>query len=540
MISLADLKVGTTKAQRMHHRSMRQLSIENVALRLCSVLILSACLAAQTPTFRAGTTLIELTFVAFDAQGNPVTDLTKDDIVVLEQGQPRAIEFFRFDGAPPERATGALPPNHFSNRLETGPNPARHVTAILVDAMNMPTVAKTMLFTQATVRNQILAYLDGLPPYTRVGVFQLGRKVIEVVHDFSDDLPSLKARVAKLELVRPEEFAKPGYRPEEFPKSGSGGGSPEAAAGRALALGADAKGTAMVDVIIQTRRVDLTLPGLETLANHLARFPGRKNIVWVGNGMPIRLGPRAQPVRDWGPRMRQTAERLATLGIALYPVTSRLGAEEIRESAELFANVTGGRSTRTMNDPIEGLRTTALDQRALYAVGFYAADPPDNTWHPIAVQVRRPGVSVTHRQGYLSEAAAPVPVEWGEEQWRAALANPLGSSVIRLDAEFAPARAQRAFDLQMQIALDDLHFQAGDAQWIAEVEIATAEKIASGDFTFRVERAALSKPIDSPSGAVAPYRRQWDLRADTMSVRIIVRDRSTGRYGSLDLPVGRP
>ena len=150
-------------------------------------------------------------------------------------------------------------------------------------------------------------------------------------------------------------------------------------AGLAAALAADAKATAFYNENVQTKRVDLTLPGLEALGKHLARFPGRKNIVWVGNGMPLYIGgSRARRSRDYEPRMRATAERLATQGIAVYPVASRVTGESTKEAMNLFADTTGGRVTLTMNDPTEGLRTTALDQRAIYSVGFYAVAAPDN------------------------------------------------------------------------------------------------------------------------------------------------------------------
>jgi VWFA-related protein len=322
-----------------------------------------------TPTFRAGTTLIEFTLVARDSQGNPIADLTKDDIVVTENGQPREVEFFRFDGAPPQPSPNVLPPGHYTNRFETSPNAARHITAVLVDGMNMPPVANTFQFTQATTRNQIMAYLDGLPPHTRVGLFRLGREVIDVLHDFTDDVASLRAQVAKMDLVRPEEFAEAGYRPPGFSAPGITG-SREAAEAMSMAMAADAKATGMYNENVQTKRVDLTLPGLEALGNHLARFPGRKNIVWVGNGMPLYIGSsRARATRNYEPRMRETAERLATQGIAVYPVAPPvargLTPESVRESLNLFADTTGGRVTLTMNDPTEGLKTTALDQRAI-------------------------------------------------------------------------------------------------------------------------------------------------------------------------------
>ncbi len=470
-----------------------------------------------TPTFRAGTTLIEFTLVARDSQGNPIADLTKDDIVVTENGQPRAVEFFRFDGAPPQPSPNSIAPGHFTNRFETSPNAARHITAVLVDAMNMPTVKNTFEFTQATVRNQIMAYLDGLPPHTRVGLFRLGREVIDVLHDFTDDVASLRAQVAKMDLVRPEEFAVAGYRDPGYTAS-SASGSKELAAGKAVAMAADAAATASYDENAQTKRVDLTLPGLEALGNVLAQFPGRKNIVWVGNGMPLYIGAsRATKGRDYEPRMRQTAERLATQGIAVYPVAPRLAPESIKESLNLFADTTGGRVTLTMNDPTEGLKTTALDQRAIYSLGFYAVAAPDNKWHPVAVQVRRANVTVTHRRGYLAESPAAKPLEWGEDQWRTSFANPLSSSLIRLDGQIeSVAGAPRTLDFRMHIALDDVHFRDVDGNAMAEVEIGTAEKIASGDFAFRVERASF-RQVNADPGALAPYSRRWTLRPDTTS-----------------------
>jgi VWFA-related protein len=494
-----------------------------------------------TPTFRAGTTLIEFTFVARDAQGNPIADLTKDDIVILENGQPRAVEFFRFDGAPPQPSPTKLPPGHYTNRFETSPNAARHITAILIDAANMLAVAPTMQQTQATVRQQIVTYLDSLPAHTRVGVFRLGRGVVDVLHDFTDDVASLRAHVAKMDLILTEKFDTPGHRPADFAASGAAG-SGTMAESRGAASAALAKGTASFNENLQTQRVDLTLPALEALGNHLSRFPGRKNIVWVGNGMPLYLGgSRARATRNYEPQMRQTAQRLATQGVAVYPIAQPgkfLTPESTREAANLFAEVTGGRVTFTMNDPIEGLRTTAVDQRAIYSVGFYAVAPPDNKWHPIAVQVRRPNAVVTHRQGYLAEAPAIQPLEWGEDQWRTALANPLSSTVVRLDGQIAPVApaSPGTLDFRMQIALDDLHFRDAAGKTVAEIEIATAEKIPSGDFAFRVERATLGRSNEAP-GAVAPYSRRWTLRPDTAAVRVIVRDRFTGRYGTLDIPV---
>lgn len=168
-----------------------------------------------------------------------------------------------------------------------------------------------MQFTKATVRNQILAYLDGVPPHTKSTCF-----------DFTDDAASLRAQMAKMDLLLPELPDTRGHRPADAQPSGISG-SAESASARATAEAAFAKVTGAVNEIVQTRSVDLTLPGLEVLGNHLARFPGRKSIVWLGNGMPLYLGgSRPRRGRDYESRMRQIAERLATQGVAVYPIAA--------------------------------------------------------------------------------------------------------------------------------------------------------------------------------------------------------------------------
>ncbi|MBL8143945.1 MAG: hypothetical protein JNM38_22710, partial [Acidobacteria bacterium] len=61
------------------------------------------------PVFRSGVEVVEVDVVAFDASGRPVTDLTRDDFAVTEDGRPRdIIEFTRVNlPIPPARPPGA-------------------------------------------------------------------------------------------------------------------------------------------------------------------------------------------------------------------------------------------------------------------------------------------------------------------------------------------------------------------------------------------------------------------------------------------------
>jgi len=52
------------------------------------------CLAQETASFRVGVRLVNVSFTARDARGALVTDLTKDEMEILEDGVPQAIAFF--------------------------------------------------------------------------------------------------------------------------------------------------------------------------------------------------------------------------------------------------------------------------------------------------------------------------------------------------------------------------------------------------------------------------------------------------------------
>ena len=58
------------------------------------VMIALAIATAQQPTFRAGVTLVSTDVIPRDQNGRFVTDLTRENFTVLEDGQPQSITSF--------------------------------------------------------------------------------------------------------------------------------------------------------------------------------------------------------------------------------------------------------------------------------------------------------------------------------------------------------------------------------------------------------------------------------------------------------------
>jgi VWFA-related protein len=140
-----------------------------LTLLSCLLLIPPSAAQDQTPVFRTETTLIEFTLIALDKDGNPVTDLKKEEIVVRDKGRPRNLALFRYEGGEQPRTAPKLPVGIFTNTPELTPGPPRNITAIVLDTLN------TQQRDQTWVKAQAMRYLGALLPNTRVAVYLLGQ-----------------------------------------------------------------------------------------------------------------------------------------------------------------------------------------------------------------------------------------------------------------------------------------------------------------------------------------------------------------------------
>jgi len=446
---------------------------------------------------------------------------------------------------------------------------------------------------QAMVRSQFVQYLRRLAPGTRVAVYRMGDGV-HIIHDFTDNVEVLRAQIATLGI---EEFARPtepspvekvrdairqGQLDDPAASSSSGNSDASGADGNT-----DANTMQQMMVIgeeelerveeyykqaVTDERSNLTLNALESIGDHLAGIPGRKNLVWISGGTPsIFMGVRDSWPKSYLPAIKSLAERLASEGIALYPVvatglttvdlgTSSMGRgssagqatddvksnlhpqtnildERLIAGMEVFADITGGRLSKNTNDLAQGVKVAADDMRGSYSVSFYVPEPPDDRWHEFKVTTTRPGVKLLARRGYLSVAPAKQPKDWGESDWDAAVRNPMGSTAIRLDA-----RADAVGDtlnVVLQIASQDLYFRSVNSQLTTELDLGLAERGTVGWSRVRTDRATvtLQNPQADRATSLIRMSKSWTLNSGTSAARLIVRDRFTGRVGVLDMPL---
>ncbi len=91
----------------------------------------------------------------------------------------------------------------------------------------------------------------------------------------------------------------------------------------------------------------------------------------------------------------------------------------------------------------------------------------------------------------------------------------------------------------IQIPAQDLYFRRVNDQLGTDLDIALAERGTVEWSRVRQDRATvtLANQRANTSASLIRMHQSWTLNPGTSTVRLIVRDRFTGRYGVLDMPL---
>jgi hypothetical protein len=170
-------------------------------------------------------------------------------------------------------------------------------------------------------------------------------------------------------------------------------------------------------------------------------LPGRKAVVLLSEGFTFIESGTSQPVERVALQVRRLTDMALRTGTVIYALDPRgllsgsLTAEdnlkvggpaaamshgterrksllETQDAMATLAEVTGGLAVLNTNDLGHGLKRISDDQRGYYVIGY---GPPEGTFatpgktarfHKVSLKVRRPGVRVRTRQGFIGESDA--------------------------------------------------------------------------------------------------------------------------------------
>ena len=536
--------------------------------RLLLVAAASTLLAAQQeplPRFRAGANLVSVD-AYFTKDGTPVTDLTADEVEIFEDERPQKVEGFRLvkpggqgttitrtdpigrDAerealADPEARVFVLYFDQWHVSFEGSSKAAAPVTEILnrvigandlVAVMTPELPARSISFTRRTSAIERMlrdaktwgergsAYNDPLEsafvacyPDTpsRPGLRGVAKELIERRRE-QKTLESLDDLVTHLGTLRDERKFVVVFTEGwvQFGRNDRLGGILEPTAGvpsgPPLGVGTDGRLTASPrpeaggQDACERERVKLSYIDHTVEIRELAQRANRANVTFYGVD-PRGLAPFDDPIgplRPAGPVADR--ERMA----------SRQGG--LRELAEN----TDGAVVLNTNDVRGGVARMLGDLGAYYLMNYYSTNPKlDGRFRRIRVTVKRPGVEVRARAGYLAPTEAEARAAGGTTS-PAAKSGPPESVRTALDA-IAPSRGNLPVRIQAAGA-------RGTIRAIVELDAATLKQpewSAGGSMRVTVTPEKGSGAEQAVTLTIDPGQRS--VAVDNLSTRL-----TPGRY----------
>lgn len=464
--------------------------------------------------------LVNLNVVAVDNHGNPVDGLTADDFQVTDSGKPQKVVFFRHNDTKLWQVPTSAP-NRFSNR-SGGRFP--YGTVILFDVMNQS------FSTRGVSNTQLVRYIESVEDAGHLYLYILTMEgKLYPVHGLPEDTDDIAP---------------------------SAGGSWARRIKPLMASAMDAVTRVRPVDIDVAGRVQLTYSALTALGFEMARIPGRKNIVWITDGVPIELGPRRSDTGDFvdfTPLLRQLSDELERSGVSIYPVRQvMLGSpddvggatrgEGIDSIATLddFAGATGGRPNNG-KDIAEATRQAMQDVRTSYQLAYF---PMPGTWdgkfHKIRVTTARKGVRLQARTGYYAWSQ-PAGTETKQAIDSLAATN-FDAAEIGLTASVSrdPSKAN-AMHVDVRIDANDVALAREAGQYTGQLRVAMVAYPAEGG-TPNPRIVPLDVHYTAPErdGVLKdgiPIRESIELDGKIKALRFIVYDRGSRQAGSVTVPI---
>lgn len=157
------------------------------------------------------------------------------------------------------------------------------------------------------------------------------------------------------------------------------------------------------------KQIDDTYLALANIGAQMARFPGRKSLVWITNGVPIQVRMSSGEFFDYTPMLARLSDSLKDAGIAVYPVAisdqNILNDHLSLLALEKIAALTGG--LYSVRDVVAAVERASSDGKAAYTLQYYLSDQKqDGKYHKLRVTCQRKDIAILSEQGYYIKSKA--------------------------------------------------------------------------------------------------------------------------------------
>ena len=525
---------------------------------------------APPPVITATTRLVQVSVIAKEKGGEPAAGLKAEDFRVLVDGRPQKISFFSAESTGVAATSVALPSGTFSNILATRGQTINGITVVLLDLVN------TRMVDRMYARQQLIKYLEQIQPQDRIGVYVFGGR-LRVLHEYTADMADFQRKLAdaKSRLIGVSGTETPGALDREQSEFDS------AFAGRG--------GNLQEREFYMRNRVMGTLAVFKFLANHLAKVPGRKNLIWVSGAFPMIFGYQTMEnmAENYTEEVDATVRALSQANVAVYPIDARglttppgfdasrgprnnapgtpagiggpnrtatlpraSGGANRREIAahatmDEIAQRTGGHAYYNTNDIARAIHEAVADSTLTYTIGFYPTDEKnDRDFHKIKIEAAHGHVSLHYRSGYLDLPLASQDERQRMLQLHDALFSPLDATELGLTVHAARPAGAPALDVLVTVQPDGVRLKQEGDRYDGRLDMLIAQLDSRGSFIEgsadthdTVELKMLADTYKKFTEAGLPIRKSLTPSARAETLRIVVRDAGSGMIGSLTVPL---
>lgn len=520
------------------------------------------------PTFHATTRLVLVDVVVTNKKGEFVRNLKSADFTVLEDGRLQTVAGFTPHSSAdvmPAKPHPPLPEHQFTN-YSTLP-PGHPVTIVLLDMLN------TVIEERPYARQQMIKFLSSLPAGQPVALFTLGGN-LKMVQGFTQSSDALVA--ATKAILDKNESARLHTSEEDLENAESlDRESPEMTLGRAITKLADqleVEQGYQLDVRIRT-----TLESLRMLAQSVAGYSGRKNLIWLSSDFPVGLqpaqeNPLAPSYTFYERKIRETSAALASAQIAVYPIDVRglesgdmdvtlrsapNNAQRARRidtqwSAQFamkdIADQTGGEAFYNRNGLADAMRQS-LDEGANYYTLAYV--PQNHEWsgkyRKIEVKVAVEGAKTRCRKGYYALPEKPRDADAAEQLLVEAMQRtvPESTRLLMKVQVLPPSGERKSVSIDFAVVAADLDFaDAPDQKKTAVVEFSAValdkDWKPAGTASKTIDASLRTETYQSMLRAGFPGHLDLEVKPGKYLLRLGVMDRHNQRIGTLDVPLQVP
>jgi VWFA-related protein len=443
--------------------------------------------SSQDHVIRITVNLVQVDAVVVDSKDRPVTNLKKEDFVILQDGKSQAITNFSFVTTKPEgvRTTSAptrqapapkgmpAPPPPPSRAIS--PTKAGRTVALVVDDLGLS------FESISRIRGSLKKFVDqDMQPGDLVAVIRTGAGM-GALQQFTNDKRILYAAIDKVKYNSLGRVGISSFAPLQ-------GIDPE---------------TNIDTTNADNEREQIfsagTMGAIQYVVQGLGELPGRKSVILFSEHMKINYQDgQSQRVLDGIRRLTDAANRASVVIYTIDPrglvYTGLTAADNTRgRTAQQISNVsmersqqmwdsqdglvrianeTGGLFLHDSND-IDGMvRKVVEDGEGYYLIGYHPesstfdAKTGQPKFHSLSVRVKQPGLHVRYRSGFFGTSdrqTAPI-ARTREAQIAHAISSPFGTGALhlRLTSLFAQSANNGPFVRSL------LHFEPSQLKFTDE------------------------------------------------------------------------